>query len=387
MDGSRLTILLDEPKEVDVVTIEKELSQLWKTAGEPADGESTAPVIRACSLNFVVVTDDRSGVNSVEEMVGEVTLVHPSRIFLVTLDRSLGTPSLEAWVSARCSLPVAGGKQVCCEEITLNARGTDIHKIPSIITSLVVPDVPVALLWKAKVDAADPVLKALAHISDRLMIDSSEEMAPLPVLIAWSSFITRGNYHCSFGDLAWSHTDEWRSRIAESFQPAEFRSHLSSIENVSIRYSSTTVPLHSGLSQSMLLAGWFADRLRWTPVRPFTMTGDFAAKLRAGDQAVTLHIVKTQPQEVSPGGIESVSVKCRGGLEVALNATTNRNCIQQLVLMEREVRHEKMSLIRDRSEAELMIRELEEFQRNIIYEGSLYSLTTMLGEPDGKASH
>jgi hypothetical protein len=49
------TILLDEPKEVDVEAIERELSQPWKEASEPIEGEVASPVVGACSFNLVVV--------------------------------------------------------------------------------------------------------------------------------------------------------------------------------------------------------------------------------------------------------------------------------------------------------------------------------------------
>jgi hypothetical protein len=124
--------LLDAPKEVDVTAIEKELTQLWKQAAEDtASGD--APVVRACSLNLVIFTEGADRASGLEEIVSQITVDHPSRIFLISANRDAARPNMEAWVSARCSLPAPGGKQVCCEEINLVVSGTDANKVPSIV--------------------------------------------------------------------------------------------------------------------------------------------------------------------------------------------------------------------------------------------------------------
>ncbi|MBM2846304.1 MAG: Glucose-6-P dehydrogenase subunit [Bacteroidetes bacterium] len=107
MNESQQTVLLGAPREVDVVAIERELMRLWKHASDDVgeDG-SSSPVVRACSMNLVVVTDTEEAATEIGDLVGEVTLDHPSRIFLITADRRSGTPLLDAWISARCSLPV-----------------------------------------------------------------------------------------------------------------------------------------------------------------------------------------------------------------------------------------------------------------------------------------
>ena len=229
MATDQQTQLLAAPKEVDVVAIERELVTLWKDA-RVTDGQTSGnaadspPVVRACALNFIVVTEDEKEIDALAEMAGEVTLEHPARIFLVVANRRHGTPRLDAWISARCSLPVPGGKQICCEQINLVAEGTEAKKIPSIVTSLLVSDVPSVLLWKGSIDVNDSIVQSLGDVVDRILIDSSEDLVPVPGLHTWRSFIEKRNAHTTFGDLAWTHLTAWRSVVANAFNPPEIRS-------------------------------------------------------------------------------------------------------------------------------------------------------------------
>ena len=378
------SILLDEPKEVDVVAIERELSLLWKDATDSAGGSASAPEVRACSLNFIVVTGDLFEAEAIGDLVGEVTVEHPSRIFLVAAERSSATSSMEAWISARCSLPVPGGKQVCCEQITIVGRGTDAQKIPSIITSLLVPDVPVVLLWKATVDTSDTILRALVHICDRALIDSSEDLAPETALGAWETLIRQERDHATFGDLAWTHLIELRSLIAQTFQPLKIRQHLATLDTVTIIYSSTHKPQHSGLSQALLLTGWLALKLEWVLIHPLRQSGagEYSAKFRLGDQAVTVSLVPTGSTPDSPGCIESVSIHSSAGLDLRLQTFADRGEIHVSTHVRNESQ-DRVALVKDQTEAQLTSRELEMLERDTLYEQSLTKFVQILaGKPE-----
>ncbi len=379
MDVLHQSVLLDAPKGVDVVAIERELTQLWKQAA--SEDESSSPVVRACSLNFILVTEDQSGVDALADMVGEVTLEHPARIFLVVAERGSPVPAFEAWISARCSLPVPGGKQVCCEQITLNARGTDAGKIPSVITSLLVPDVPVVVLWMAKVDLNDSVLQSLVHIADRVMIDSSADMTPRGALEAWQQCINQSADKVSFGDLAWTHLCEWRAHLADAFQPSGLRSHLLELNTVNVKYSSTSHPKHSGLSQAFLLTGWLAWKLNWVLVHSFRHNGagENSCKFRLNDQAINVTLALDDPHPGVPGGIESVSLKSNAGLDLILQIT-DHTYIEVLASIHGEGGGKKLALRKGQTEAQLLAQELEVLQRDVPYEDSLRSLIAMFSE-------
>ncbi len=372
------SILLDRPKEVDVPAIERELTQLWKHAGEETSGGT--PVVRACSLNLIIFTEGNERADGLEEIVSQVTVDHPGRIFLVSADRRKATTGVEAWVSARCSLPVPGGKQVCCEEINLACKGTDSNKIPSIVTSLLVPDIPSILIWKAKLDARDNVLQLLSQIVDRVLIDSSEEVHPSDSLTSWGTFIEMNRDRTAFGDLAWTHLIQWRKLLAQAFQPVEARGHLQTIDTVTIEYWSTSKPRHSGLSQSFLATAWLAHALRWVLVHPFKEQGEgeFVAKFRLNEQAVNVRLGQVSPKLNSPGGIASIALRSAQGGEIEYRLMEIGGCIQQRSSLSGMPAVETALSVHHQTEAELVSSELELLHRDALYESSIVLLKNLL---------
>ncbi len=370
------TVLLDVPKEVDIESIEQELVQLWKGAGE-----GSSSVVRACSLNLVIFTEGEGRTSGLEEMVGQITLDHPGRIFLIVADRRSAHPGMDVWVSARCSLPVSGEKQVCCEEINVTVSGTETRKVPSIVTSLLVPDVPTILLWRAMLNTRDTLLELLSQISERVLIDSSEELNPLESLVMWSTFMRERKCRAACGDLAWTHLTRWRGLLAQAFQPSETRAHLATLDHITVEYTSTRTPMHSGLSQSFLVSAWLSHVLRWVPVRPFREedVGVFTAKLRHGEQAVTIHLSDTPLREARPGGIESISLHSTTGGELVLRSVGGReDCILLRSSLPGSPAREDILMVHPQTEPELVSKELEVLYNDPMFESAMSILAKML---------
>ncbi|RPH37401.1 hypothetical protein EHM92_02770, partial [bacterium] len=365
-------------KEVSLAQLEQELTQLWKEA-ESSRGDSFHPVVRACTMNLIVVTEDEAGADAVAAMVGEVTLEHPARIFLVVLDRGPKESSLNAWISARCAIPEPGQEQVCCEQITLVARGRDIEKITSAVTSLLVSDVMTMLLWKASIDASDRILRSLLVICDRALIDSSEELAPLPALLAWRALVHAGIGVATLGDLGWTHVTAWRAVIARAFQPEEERALLHAIDVVSIEYSASAVPRHSGFSQALLLMGWLAHTLEWKSAGALCAVreGSISCTFRKGEKTVSVQLNPAALSDKEPGGIERITISAGAGFRIELREGEPRS---EIIMKQAHGNQQKESVVplRTLSESELVAGELEILQRDELYERSLDALAAVV---------
>lgn len=380
MVNTQASVLLEDPREVDVSRIEQELTLLWKEASEGSEGTSS-PVVRACSLNLLFVTDTPEMIEEAGELIGEVTVEHPGRIFLIVADRRKGTPTLETWISARCSLPAPGGKQVCCEQINIIAAGTDANRIPSLVTALLVPDVPTVLLWNTKVQRDDGLLRALIRITDRVLIDSSADDSPVEMFHAWKQYLHEEERYTTFGDLGWTHLTPWRTALAQVVQPMEVRRLLSDLDSVSIEYSATPEPRHSGLSQAFLLSAWLARRLQWTLIHPMRVSGPGASssKLRLGEQAITVSIAPVHPRKDRPGAIERVHMHSVDGSTVMLQAFDD-TCFTLTRAVGGEKREERIPTSRHTSESQIIAEELEVLQRDEHYEAALLTLHSLLPE-------
>jgi glucose-6-phosphate dehydrogenase assembly protein OpcA len=383
MESQQQTVLLEAPKEVALASLEQELTQLWKEA-ESASADSFHPVVRACTMNLLVVTEDENGAEAIAAMVGDITVEHPARIFLVVLDRQANESSLNAWISARCAIPEPGQEQVCCEQITLVARGKDVEKVASAVTSLLVPDVSTMLCWKTSVSASDPVLRSLLKICDRALIDSSEELAPVPALLAWRTLVHEEIGNVTLGDLGWTHVTAWRAVMAKAFEPEEVRQLLYAIDSVVVEYSSSQTPRHSGFSQALLLAGWLAHALGWrnkgTPCD--VHGGSVSCTFLRTENEVSVRLNPVPPSGKEPGGIERITIGAGSGFWLELREGEPRN---EIVMTETRGGQKKESVVplRTLSESELMARELEILQRDEQYEQSLDALAAVV-VGDGK---
>ncbi len=376
------SVLLNPPKEVDIVAIERELSALWKKAAEPAAADQATPVVRACSLNLIVVSRDRQELDSLGNIIGDVTLEHPARTFLIATDRT-GSSTLDSWISARCSLPVAGGKQVCCEQINLVAGGNEIAKVTSIVTSLLVPDVPSVLVWRDTVRPNDQLFSSLSRVMDRVVMDSALERDPEKALRIWEKNIRESEGRASFGDLGWTHLTSMRNMLAHVFQPREMRPHLLQIDSLSITYSSSANPFHSGLSQAMLLVGWLAQRMRWRPIHQLRRTdATMTAKLRFDEIAINVRLIEGSLVGHS-GGLIGVNLHTTSGMEISLAATGSSHCVMCTVSDGKMNQEEMLTTGEDLSDSLLLGRELEVMQRDNLYEDVLRTLLPLLGENQG----
>lgn len=313
MNSPDRSVLL-ETREVSLEVLERELAALWTSGGE------TSSAIKACALNLIVVIEGPSFDTLLAECIGDITVDHPGRAFLIAMERSTARESLSTWVSARCSIPSPGERQVCSEQIMIEASGSAVARVPSIVRSLLVPDVPTVLLWKTHADQDDTVLQALLGISDRVVNDSAEDTAPEKSIPVWDNLVNQYDGRVSSGDLAWTHLDDWRAILAQMVQPLHMRSLLENISSINVEYTISVKPFHSGLSQSLLLAGWLCSRLEWHQVQPIQFTGDAEWKVnyRRGEGPISFETKRSTREAWGPGGILLLKLQTLDGRTLAL---------------------------------------------------------------------
>jgi glucose-6-phosphate dehydrogenase assembly protein OpcA len=378
MSDDQQSVLLAAAREVDVAAIEKELTQLWKQAGE-SQTAGDAPVVRACTLNLLIVTDGEDRSFGLDDVVNRVSIDHPGRMFLITMDER--EPSgLEAWVSARCSLPVPGEKQVCCEEIHLVAHRSGHENVPGVVTSLLVPDIPTVLIWKAGPDSHYPIFQPLVRLADRVLIDSSDDKDAVGALRRWGSFIAESSGQTAFGDLGWAHLAPWRTLLAQTFQPPALRPRLQSIASVLIDYSVSNDPHHSGYSQALLATGWLAHALAWELLPYQQEMGDevSAFRFRKKEQEIEVRIVHAGEAKQRPGGIEAVTLRTvsSGGIEFRM--LNGAGCCRVTSSLDSGHGEERIHSLRLRTEAELVSEELEILSNDPAFDSAMTVIMALL---------
>jgi hypothetical protein len=96
---------------------------------------------------------------------------------------------------------------------------------------------------------------SLLRLADVVLLDSTEEPDIAKSLARVSELAER----VYVVDLAWLRSTPWRERVAFTFDPAEWRPELRRISAVRVRHGADSAVA------ALLLVGWLASRLGWTP--------------------------------------------------------------------------------------------------------------------------
>jgi glucose-6-phosphate dehydrogenase assembly protein OpcA len=368
------TNILGQRTPIDVRAIERELTALWKQAAEDQNGGGQA-VTRTCVLNLVVATAGGRSVEDVTATVAELTARHPNRAIVVGAAPDAGDELLDAWVQAHCQMPGPGRPQVCCEQITIEARGPAVARVPGTVLPLLVPDVPVMLWWPRGEPFDSPIFARMCDLADRIIVDSASFAAPEAGLPGLTRLLAERR---AVSDLSWARLTPWRELIAQFFDAPAMLPYLEAIERVTIE-----VEAHKGRpadrTQAFLLVGWLGARLGWRPAAPVQDAGGVTqlALTRPDGERVAVELRPVEPQDDVLDRLATCALECARarfsvGRASAPDAAIARVEVEGMQPIQRVVRLQRMG------EAALLAEELRLLGRDHGFEGALRLATELL---------
>jgi glucose-6-phosphate dehydrogenase assembly protein OpcA len=189
------------------------------------------------------------------QAVGRLGARHPTRAIVIVADPQAES-QIEADVSLQCSVVDSG--QVCAEQVRLVVGGEAAYHLASVVTPLLVPDIPV-YLWLI---GAPPLEQAFGQdavaICERLIIDSGAYSDSAGTLRTLSGELGSVGDGISIADIAWERIRMWRKLIAQCFDGEAVRGFHGGITRLDVECSGEHVS-----AQAWLLAGWLSSRLHW----------------------------------------------------------------------------------------------------------------------------
>jgi glucose-6-phosphate dehydrogenase assembly protein OpcA len=219
-----------------VSEVEGQLAEL--RALEAADG---TPVLRTSVLTHVVWAPPKWAGAALETLAG-LEERHPSRTILLFPEPGRKA-EIDVTVSMRCFALQGVSHDVCSEVIELRLRGGRARVPASIVTPLLIADLPTFCRWRGEPPWGAQELEQLVGVCDRLVVDSSEWRG----LPASYGELARIFDRVAVSDIAWGRSRAWRGRLAELWP--EIRG---------IRKLAVTGPR----ADALLLAGWLRSRLK-----------------------------------------------------------------------------------------------------------------------------
>ncbi|HEY2602791.1 MAG TPA: glucose-6-phosphate dehydrogenase assembly protein OpcA [Thermoleophilaceae bacterium] len=262
-------------------------------------GESYTP---ARVLNMVAVVDAvwRGEILNRLERVGRY---HPSRTVLCAVDE--GRTTLDA--SARLSTDGSGDPSLISvveERIDIRMGPSHLRRLDAIVDPLIISDLT-TVVWAPH--GHHEAVEAMLKLADVVLLDSADDPNPARA-IGW---VCRLQEHAYIVDLAWLRSTPWRERIAATFDPDKWQPALRRISKVVVRHRSDSVV------SGVLLLGWLASRLGWTPESLVAENGRHTGRARAGKLEVALRLEPIE--EMSAPGLAGITVETADGMMLSLD--------------------------------------------------------------------
>lgn len=377
-------------KTLDVEIVEGQLAELWKQIAGGGNSEDAVAVLRARVANLLVFVASDPMLDEVQQIVLELTAIHPSRVLMMLGARDAPDRDIEMSVESFCQTDKrTGSRRLCCEEITLRAQGKFVAELPSAALPLLVPDLATFLWWRNAMRVSDKVFDTLLRATDRLVIDSAEFADPRRDLVEINKLFTAGDFdHVGISDLNWARLTFWRGLLADYYDVPAYQPLLNGIDYVRVDYVGPELAPETVAPQALLIAGWLASRLEWTLAEEqgeeSNQTTSFRFSSKDG-RAIKLELTRVERGQRKPGRLVHVELRTSGGESdreqvsfVVTRSPDNLHLLTEAKLGSATHRGRVLP-VRNRSAARLLSREMEILCNDQIYQEATAVATGMIG--------
>ena len=324
---------------------------------------------------FAKQPDERTQISNINVrgfgITDAIASQNPCRI--ITLCPELGEDKgVTAQVSAYCPVQKSNDSSlVCCEYITLRGTKDALERVSDLVSSLMIPDLPKFVWWKATPNPEQPLFQSLAKSCNCIIMDSCYFSDPESEFLKMQGLIESETY---IADLNWHRLSAWQELTAAAFDPPERRTDLVELDRVTIDYEK------GNTAQALMFLGWLASRLGWEPVSYSEEGGDYdikRIKLTAPNQRsieAELAGIPTADWGEIPGdmvGLLLTSTNSEANCCTILCSETTGCMRMEAGGTAQKCRTEQVTTLSDQKAESLMSQQLQRWGRDMLYEESL----------------
>ncbi len=358
---------------LDVEAVERELAGLWKEHASEIERAEEGALMRARALNLIVFLPKESELQSLKQILSEITESHHCRALVLVGDREANDRDIQVFVSVMCehSAPT-DDIQVRCEKITLSASGRYVVELASAATPLLIPDLPVFLWWRDTLPANDKLLATLVRAADRLVIDSALFESPATDFRAIEEILTAAS------DINWARLTPWRAVLADFYDVSEYRMALERLSTIRIQFEAPAG--QKNVSQACLIAAWLGSRLGWTLMRrrpPGTHDDPWAFEFAQAGRTINVELSHIAISNVQPVKLTQINLE---GLKATFTLALSSDGLhlQTTARVGNDLHAKRVLPIRNWSTAELLGQELSILTKDTAYEEAVRLVVEML---------
>lgn len=367
---------------INIGAVERELAAIWSEEASGDASHEERAVTRARVLTLVVYGDKKDFAPDFDEIIADISNLHPARAIVLQADRSGTGNGATSHVTAVCRVQGPRSKQVTCEQVTFAAEGAAINDLPSGVAQLLAPDTPVFVWLLGIPEPGDYVFNHLLPMADRVILDSSGSTHPGSDLVKLAATFREHPHWTSLTDFTWQRLTPWREMLANFYDGTDHRPYLDRVDTVTVEYHP-----HVGVAgitpRSMLLVAWLAERLGWTiDTDASRQDGDTDVfTFSAPNGPVTVHFVPVE--DASMDGLLS-SITLSAGTAPTAEFSVRREARSRLssaIVLDGRKHVSRLLAYRSRTTGELLSTELGIQRRDVLYEAAL-AVAGLMGEVD-----
>ncbi|MGD1714069.1 glucose-6-phosphate dehydrogenase assembly protein OpcA [Dapis sp. BLCC M172] len=237
----------------------------------PITGRVDPETLAKLREEFAKQPEDRQKVTNINlrgfSMADAIATQNPSRV--MTLCPTIGEEDtgVTAQVSAYCPIQKQSSSNlVCSEYVTLRGTKLAMQRVDETVKSLMIPDLPKFVWWKATPNTEQQLFRSLCEASNCIIMDSCYFSDPESEFLKMQELIENETY---IADLNWHRLSAWQELIAATFDPPKRRAALWEVDTITLDYEK------GNAAQALMFLGWFASRLDWKPVSYTELGGDY----------------------------------------------------------------------------------------------------------------
>jgi glucose-6-phosphate dehydrogenase assembly protein OpcA len=234
--------------DVSVDDVLRQLHVLRVGAAEP----------RSSVLDVIIIASDPAEAERAAAAVETLALHHPCRAVVIVDESGSGVSQIDATIT-ELGGPGQGGTGPIHEQVLLRVQGPAAEHIPSLVDSLLLPDVATYLWWTGSPPLRAARFLAALEVADVLLLDSARFERPYESFGALAE-VAADAVGTVFGDFHWTRLQPWREVLAQFFNPSDRRGYLLGVGAVGIDYIGEG---RGNRSAAILLAGWLGSALGW----------------------------------------------------------------------------------------------------------------------------
>lgn len=382
---------------LDTGAIHDELNRLWAELGGPrhggdAPGEMVAEshaggggLMRANTLNLIAVAENEATAQLITESVSQLEDFLPSRTVIFLINEDAGrTHTWNVLLQLNEASQKSEAPSIHFETIIISADPKVAGHLASLVSPLMISELPTFLWWPNSDFSKSPVFNDLVEIVDRMIVDSAL-LGNDAGTVAQLRPLLDGEDDPWVGDFSWLRLQPWRQLIAQFFDPPEVQPCLNTIAQINIAYAQTRKDHGSGFAAALLTIGWLASRLGWEILEPLEprKSGGWSVPLKAtNENGKTRDIqVRLKPDQ-SPAAkfsLRSVELISVAGHQGVFRIT--RTDTDDLITSSETVNApyvSRMVYSRRQSNVEMLGEELQRFGPDRVFEDAIRFATRLL---------